>query len=96
MTNQIIARLLALTDWQPEDEQLALSLPEHDRVYLAKHIKHYDGILIDFSHDQQLAVREAVASNRYTPVNILHYLSQEDEALRVRHQAQQTIKEVQQ
>ena len=47
----------------------------------AKHIKHYDGILIDFSHDQQLTVREAVASNRQTPVNILHHLSQEDEAL---------------
>ena len=29
MTNQIIARLLALTDWQPEDEQLALSLPAY-------------------------------------------------------------------
>jgi hypothetical protein len=94
MENPELARLLSLEDWNPNDEKIALDLEEDERVYLAKHIQRYDGILIDLSHDCIVAVRGAVASNKNTPINILKKLSINDESVTVRNIANSTLKEL--
>jgi hypothetical protein len=94
MENQELTRLLQLEDWEPEDEKIALNLNEKDRIYLARYIATYDGILIDLSHDISVSVREAVASNKKTPVNILKNLSKDDKSIEVRTKALTSLKEL--
>ncbi|MDT0160702.1 hypothetical protein [Bacillus sp. AG4(2022)] len=94
MESQELTRLLQLEDWGPDDEKSALTLDEKDRVHLAKHIANYDGILIDLSHDTSVSVREAVASNKNTPVNILKKFSKDDKSIEVRTTAIQSLEEL--
>jgi hypothetical protein len=94
MDNKELTRLLELDVWQPEDELIALNLGESERIYLAKHITKYDGIIIDLSHDHSLVVREAVASNNHTPINILKRLCTSDDCDAVRNKANLTLKEL--
>lgn len=94
MKNHELARLLELEEWSPHDEKIALNLGEDDRIYLAKHIKKYDGIIIDLSYDRSIAVREAVASNKSTPINILKRLSTSDKSITVRNISISTLKEL--
>lgn len=94
MENPELNRLLNLNDWTTSDEQIALNLDEDERVYLAKHIKNYDGIMIDFSHDRSRAVRESIALNKNTPINILEKLSANDESETVRNISKATLKEL--
>lgn len=94
MDNQELARLLELDEWQTEDELTALNLEERERIYLAKYIGKYDGIIIDLSYDSSFAVREAVASNKNTPIKILKRLSTSDDIETVRNIANLTLKEL--
>lgn len=94
MENQELTRLLNLEEWDTEDELIALNFGESERIYLAKNIKKYDGILIDLSHDRNLAIREAVASNNHTPISILKRLYTSDGSDVVRTRAQSTLKEL--
>ncbi|MDV6377752.1 hypothetical protein ORD22_05675 [Sporosarcina sp. GW1-11] len=94
MENRELARLLDLEEWSPNDEKIALNLKEEERIYLAKHIKKYDGIIIDLSYDRSTTVREAVASNINTPINILRRLSTSDKCKTVKDISNSTLKEL--
>lgn len=94
MEHNELNRLLNLEEWNSEDEKIALNLEENQRVHLAKHIEKYDGIIIDLSHDRSDAVREAVASNVNTPIDILRSLSISDKCKTVRDISNSTLKEL--
>ncbi|KQL33530.1 hypothetical protein AN960_20870 [Bacillus sp. FJAT-25509] len=94
MENDEVTRLLDLENWDLEDETIALNLPEIDRAYLAKYIEKYDGIIIDLSQDLSNSVREAVASNKNTPISILKRLSISDKSIDVKNRAISTLKEL--